>query len=36
MLLLIFSGNYGVFIWSGPNPHRTVTVEAESRRAVVV
>lgn len=36
MLLLIFSGSYGVFIWSGPVASRTVRVEPEPRRALAV
>lgn len=36
MLLLIFTGSYGVLVWSGPDINRTVVVEPETRRAVVV
>jgi hypothetical protein len=36
MLLLIFSNSYGTFIWTGPNPARTVIIEAEPRTIVVV
>lgn len=36
MLLLIFSNSYGVLMWSGPHASRTVTVEPESRRLVVL
>lgn len=36
MLLLLFSTSQGVFIWSGPTAARTVLVENEFRRAVVV
>lgn len=37
MLLLIFSGSYGVaFVWSGPVAARTVLVQADNRRAVIV
>lgn len=35
MLLLIFSNSYGTFIWSGPDPRRTVKVEPEFRRLLV-
>lgn len=37
MLLLLFSfGSQGIFIWTGPTASRTVLVENEFRRAVVV
>lgn len=36
MLLLVFSNSYGVFIWSGPAPLRTVSVQAEYRSVRVV
>jgi hypothetical protein len=36
MLLLIFSGSYGTFMWSGPTPSRTVLIEAEVRTILAV
>lgn len=36
MLLLIFSGSLGTFVWTGPTPSRTIVVEPEYRTAVVV
>lgn len=37
MLLLLFSGSYGAtFIWSGPVASRTVLVQSDNRRAVIV
>lgn len=32
MLLLLFAGGQGLFIWTGPVASRTVLIEAEVRR----
>lgn len=36
LLLLLSLGSQGVFTWTGPTAARTVLVEAEYRRLVIV
>lgn len=36
LLLLFNNSTWGALLWSGPAANRTVVVEPESRRAVIV